>query len=367
MVEQNLYHILALSRIPQLGNIRLKKLLKRWPDARDIFRASQRDLAKQVGDGLARKIKQFDDFSVVDNELDFIEKNDIEILTIFDDNYPHLLKYTEDSPVFLFKKGNFDFGAGRYLSVVGTRKITSYGRQFIAGFVRDIKVYNPVIVSGLAYGVDIAAHRAALDNVLPTVAVMGTPLDTVYPASHRRYFEQILENGAVLTEFWTSDKMNKNNFLQRNRIIAGISQGTLVVESGEQGGALVTAQMAFAYNREVFALPGRVTDTYSRGTNHLIKSEIARLILSADDVAYYLQWEKEPAAEKPEPVQRKLFVELSPEEQKIVDFLAQNGKRHIDDIAVETGMTVSLVASQMMMLELNGIIRQLPGKYFELI
>ncbi len=360
------YYLLALSRIKNLGSIRQKKLLQAFPDPPEIFKASLKDLSRIVGENIAREIKKSEPFETVDQELKFIEQEKIEIITIFDQNYPHLLKHIPDAPVFLFKKGAFDFNRKRYLSIVGTRKITTYGKAFTKEFTGDLKDFEPVIVSGMAYGVDIQAHKSALENDLITVAVMGTSFKQIYPSSHRKYYEQILEKGAVLSEYFSTDKPDRNYFLQRNRIIAGISQATVVVESGAKGGALVTAEMAFAYNRDVFALPGRVTDTYSKGCNMLINRNVAKILLSAAQLAQDLQWEKPQTREQAKPVQKQLFVNLSPEEQKIADILAQNGKIHLDELAIAAEMSVSKLSQHLLMLELNGVVKSLPGKYYEL-
>ncbi len=360
------YYLLALSRIKNLGSIRQKKLLQAFPHPKEIFKAPLKDLSRITGENIAREIRSANIFDEVDKEMKFIENQGIKILTIFDESYPHLLKHTPDAPVFLFKKGHFNFNRKRYLSVVGTRKNTSYGRQFVKDFIASLKDYNPVIVSGMAYGIDIQAHQSALENDLITVAVMGTSFKQIYPSVHRKYYEQILENGAVLSEYFSSDKPDRNYFLQRNRIIAGMSQATIVVESGLKGGALVTAEMAFTYNREVYALPGRVTDNFSKGCNMLINKNIAKILISTEQITGDLQWEINEPKHQPRPVQKQLFVNLSEDEQTIVSLLEDNGKMHLDDMAIALHMSISKLARHLVILELNGVVKTLPGKYYEL-
>jgi len=363
-IDQAAYYLMALTRIKNLGSRRIIKLLQAFQRPRDIFEASEEELAAVVGSQIAKEIKNFDNWKLVDDEWEFARREELEILTFLDENYPYLLLHTPDFPVVLFKRGNFDFERGNYLSVVGTRKMTPYGKNMIARVIEALKPYRPVIVSGMAYGVDIEAHKQALENQLPTVAVMGTAFTSVYPVAHARYMREIEENGAVLTEFWSYEPTDKNFFVRRNRIVAGMSAGTWIVESAEKGGAMHTARMAFEYNREVFALPGRMDDTYSRGCNRLIRDQVAHILLSPADIPRILHWEEKDV--RPSPVQKQLFVELNPDEQKIYDYLSAVDNDHLDVIALETGMNISRAAQLLMMMELNGVVQSLPGKKFKL-
>jgi len=364
MVSSRTYYLMALTRIPQLGGRRIKKLLRHFRDPEVIFQLSYKELAEITGTKIAEEITGFSRWDLVDEEIAFAERNGVEILDFLDEKYPLPLLHIPDFPPVLFKKGNLDLRRNRYISIVGTRKITPYGKEFVKDFIRSLAPYTPVIVSGMAYGVDIEAHKQALENHLPTVAVMGTSFRHIYPGVHREYAEQITKQGALLSEFWSYEQTDKNFFVRRNRIIAGLSAATVVVESGLKGGAILTAQMAFDYNREVFAVPGRVTDTYSQGCNRLIRENVAQILTTPGDLIAALKWEAEEIP--PAPVQKKLFVELSPPEQKIVDFLTEVQSEHLDIIALETGMSVSKVSQLLMMMELNGVVQSLPGKKFKI-
>ncbi len=365
MISQETYYLMALTRIKGLGSLRIKKLLQFYGDPKKIFDASFDELEKIIGRINARNIKNFDDFDLVDKEIKYTRKHGLDILSIFSENYPAKLLHIPDLPIILFKKGSYNFESPRHLSIVGTRKITPYGMKFTHQFVSDLSPYNPVIVSGLAFGIDIEAHKAALENGLLTVAVMGTSFQSIYPDVHAEYFGRITENGAVLSEFWSYEQTEKQFFVRRNRIVAGISEATVVVESGISGGALITAQLAFDYNRDVFAVPGRVTDTYSKGCHAIIKKQIAKILTGAEDIVTQMNWALEE--KPPAPVQKKLFVDLNPDEEKIVHFLRENDAEHLDIIALETGMPVSKTSQLLMMLELNGVVQSIPGKKFKLL
>ena len=265
----------------------------------------------------------------------------------------------------LFYDGNIRLENRPVISIVGTRNMTLYGKDFIEKLLSDIKPYNPVIVSGFAYGVDITAHKAALENGLQTIGILAHGLDRIYPKVHKKYMAKVLENGGFYTEYGHQTEPLRENFLQRNRIIAGISDATIVVESAVKGGALVTAEMANGYNREVFAVPGRTTDVYSQGCNSLIRTNKAQLLNSANDLMYYLNWDQLKKPEKT--IQPQLFVNLQGDEKTVYDFLQQNGKNTLDHIALETKIPVFKLSSLLLGLELQGLIRPLPGKYFEVI
>ncbi|NPA42468.1 MAG: DNA-protecting protein DprA [Chlorobi bacterium] len=366
MVDTSTYHLMALTRVPGLGGQRIKKLIRTFGSPEAVFEMPTEETARIVGVKPARALAAFENFELVDRELAFAERHRIRIVTFLDDAYPPLLRHIPDFPPVLFVRGAFDLGAARYLSVVGTRKITPYGREAVHALVEGLQGAHPVVVSGMAYGVDIEAHKAALKAGLPTVAVMGTAFTSIYPDAHRAYAEQIEAGGALISEFWSYEPTDKNFFVRRNRIVAGMSMATVVVESGIKGGAMLTARMAFDYNREVFAVPGRVTDTYSQGCLKLIEEGVARIYTSPSALAQWLDWDRTPPPAPETPVQTRLFTELSPQEQKIVDVLEQTGAEHLDIIAIETGMPVSEVSRLLMMMELNGVIESLPGKKFKL-
>ncbi|MES2487508.1 MAG: DNA-protecting protein DprA, partial [Bacteroidota bacterium] len=249
--------------------------------------------------------------------------------------------------------------------IVGTRQMTSYGADFCRKLIEDLAPLNPVIVSGFAYGVDIHAHIVAMEHNLQTVGVVAHGLNQVYPKVHKRYVAGMEQNGGFFTEFWSTSNPDKENFVKRNRIVAGLSEATIIIESAEKGGSLITANMANDYNRDVFAVPGRITDKYSMGCNHLIKTQRANLLTSAADLIYMLNWELEE--KKTKPVQKQLFVMLEPEEQKIYDYLLKNGKELMDIIALNNDMPIYRLSSLLLTMELKGVIRPLPGKLFEAI
>lgn len=364
--SSELRYLLALTRTPNLGDISIKKLLAKVGSAEGIFKEKKSILEKIDGIGQIRlqSLSRKDQLLEADRELQFIEDHEIDCYYFQDNHYPELLKHSIDGPVLLFGKGNIDLKNRKLISIVGTRKATTYGTGFCEDFIAELAPLNPVIISGFAYGIDICAHRAAVQNGLQTVACLAHGLDQMYPKSHKRYYDEILGNGGFLTEFWSSDTFDRTNFLRRNRVIAGISEATVVIESAEKGGSLVTADIANSYNREVFAVPGRITDVQSKGCNRLIKQQKAHLLTSAADIIYHLGWELE---EKPKAVQTQLFVELDEEEKQIFRYLKDKEKELLDTIAISCEMPVFKVATILMNMELKGVVRTLPGKLFELV
>lgn len=363
MTDAELISLLRLQVLPQIGDISAKKLLQKFGSAEELFKAKKSQLLKIDGFGAVR-LKEFfkeDYLRAAEDELKFIRDHDIQVSYFQEKSYPELLKQCIDAPILLFQKGNIDLQNKALLSVVGTRKATVQGINFINELIEKIAVLNPVIISGFAYGIDIAAHKAAIKHNLQTVAVMAHGLNQIYPKAHLPYQQQVESNGGFITDFWSDMPLDRKNFLSRNRIIAGLSEATLVVESSERGGSLVTADIAFSYDRDVFAVPGRPTDRMSAGCNDLIKSRKAQMITSAEDLIYFLNWDIKP---KPA-VQTSLFVELSPEEENILEALRKLGKAELDDLALESKMPSYKVASHLLNLELNNLIRPLPGKQYE--
>lgn len=359
------YYMLALTRIEGVGTITARRLLRHFKNPEAVFNASRAELSsiEHIGKLTARKISDFSRFDLVDKELNFTAKNNIETLTLFDEAYPKLLKQCPDAPVVLFKRGMADLHLQNSISIVGTRKITAQGHTFIKKLLPAITDYLPAVVSGYAFGVDICAHLAAIENRLPTIAVLGHGFNTTYPARHRKYNTLIEENGCFLTEFWSSDTVERENFVRRNRIVAGISQATLVVESALKGGSLLTAQMANDYHREVFAVPGRVSDPYSEGCHHLIKTHQAHLLTKAEDLAFMLNWEQPDNPKKS--LQPELFLSLSPEEQAVHDYLKEKTQEVLDIIAIDLQIPVHRVSVLLLNLELKGLVKPLPGKHYQ--
>jgi DNA processing protein len=366
MRHTDLIYLLALQKAEGIGDVTIKKLLSHCGDAETVFKTKVSSLSKIDGVGTFR-IKDLGNkslFTQAEAELEFIQKHNIQVYYFDDDDYPYRLRHCPDGPVLLFGSGNFDWKDRKIISVVGTRQATSYGVECCRKLIAGLSPLNPIVVSGFAYGIDIAAHQAAIENNLQTIGVLAHGLDQIYPKQHRKYVKPTLENGGFLTEFWSKTEPTRENFIRRNRIVAGLSEATIVIESAEKGGSLVTANMANDYNRDVFAIPGRTTDRVSRGCNNLIKTQKAIMLTDAADLIYQLNWDLQST---PKPVQQRLFIELDTTEQMLFDYLKTNSKQQLDTIAVACGMTVSKVAPMLLTMELKGAIRPLPGKLFEII
>lgn len=300
------------------------------------------------------------------DEIRFIETNNIRPLYFSDPDYPRRLLECDDAPAMLFTLGNANLNATHVVSIVGTRNATAYGINFINKLVDDLatRIDNLLIVSGLAMGCDIAAHCRALHNNLPTAAVVAHGLDTLYPSEHRAHAANIVRhNGAIVTDYLHGTRPHRGNFLARNRIVAGLADAVIVAESAaERGGALHTARLAMLYNRDVFALPGRTSDHFSGGCNMLIKSDIAHLLESADDLIKTMNWKARPA----EGQQQQMFTELTPEQQSIIDHLRQNGESTINALAAVTGIPIGQLMAILVELEFQGMLLTLPGARYRL-
>lgn len=367
LTETELLHLLALLRVPNLGDASAKKLLHKSGSAEAVFKEKKQNLQKinGIGEFKLRDLDLKENFYEAENELRFIQQNKIQYSFFKDSSYPEKLKHCIDGPVLIFHKGNIDLKNKKLLSIVGTRQLTTYGKKFCEKLVEELSPMNPVIISGFAYGTDITAHLSAVKNGLQTIACLGHGFDRIYPGSHKKYVAEIEADGGFITEFWSSDPFAKTNFLKRNRIIAGLSEATVVIESAEKGGSLVTADIANSYNRDVFAVPGRADDSQSRGCNNLIKTNRAHLLTSAADILYLLNWEIEDP--KPKTIQKQLFVELTEEEKTIYNFLKENKKEEMDTIALHCNMPVFKTATVLLNMELKGVVRPLPGKMFEIV
>jgi DNA processing protein len=366
MSDQELLNLLALTKIEGVGDIVSKKLLSHCGNAEEIFKSKSNLLATIDGveSVLIRNLKNKTAFEKAEQELKFIKQNQINVLFFQDENYPDKLKHCIDGPILMFSSGNINLNKKRIISIVGTRQITSYGTEFTKKLIEDLAPLDPIIVSGFAYGVDIIAHQAAMDHNLQTVGVVAHGLNQIYPKVHTKYVAKMEQNGGFMTDFWSNSNPEKENFVRRNRIVAGMTEATIVIESADRGGSLITANIANDYNRDVFAVPGRVTDKYSQGCNNLIKTQKANLLTSAADLIYILNWDIQKDIK---PVQKQLFVTLEIEEQKIYDFLLKNGKEVLDTIALECEFPIYKIAGTLLNMELKGVIRPLPGKLFEAI
>lgn len=365
--QKMLRYRIALSLIPGVGDIIGKKLVSYCGGVEAIFKEKKANLLKipSVGEALVNAIVNHDLFDRADKEVAFIEKFNIKPLFYLDAAYPMRLKQCSDSPMMLYYIGNADLNTTRIVSVVGTRSITEYGKDVCKQLVKDLAQHQILIVSGLAYGVDTCAHKTANDNNIPTVAVLAHGLDRVYPLLNKPLAEKMIHNGGLLTEFMSATNPDRENFPKRNRIIAGMADAVIVVEAAKRGGALITADIANSYNRDVFAVPGKLSDTFSEGCNHLIKTNKAALIQSADDLLYIMGWEKNKQIKKP--AQRQLFIELKPEEQIIYDLLSQKTSISIDELCIDSKLNVSKIAEALLSLELEGIIKAMPGKVYKLV
>jgi len=367
-MSESLKYKIALTLIPNIGDILAKRLVAYCGSPEDVFKEKKTTLEKVPGIGAmyADSIRKVNDsiFKRAEEEIAFIEKNNITPLFYLDKNYPKRLTYCEDSPVMLYFKGNADLNASKMISIVGTREPTEYGKKICEKVIADLAVNNVTIISGLAYGVDICAHKAALENKLPTVCVLAHGLDKMYPSVHQSTAQKMLEQGGWLTEFMSNTKPDKENFPKRNRIVAGIADATIVVESKKKGGSLITADIANSYNRDVFAFPGKVDDVCSEGCNNLIKQNKAALIQSAADLVYILGWEQ--TISKKSTQQKQLFVELKPEEEMLVNVLKEKEQINIDDICLMSQMPMSKVSPLLLSLEFSGIVKSLPGKMYRL-
>lgn len=367
IMDDSLVYKIALSMLPGVGGVLARNLAAYVGSVEGVFSQSLKSLQKIPGIGTvnAARIKNADVLERAKQEVEFIDKYGIGVCFYSDKNFPKRLKNCADAPVLIYTKGNMDLDTQRIVSIVGTRNATDYGKAVCDKLIQDIaeRNYNAIIVSGLAYGIDIQAHKSALKHNIPTVGVVGHGLDKIYPSLHTETAKKMLANGGLVSDFPSCTKIEPTNFLRRNRIIAGLADATIVVESAEKGGALVTADIAMSYNRDVFAFPGRAGDPYSKGCNKIIRNSGAALISGIDDLEYFMGWENSGNGK---PVQTTLFVELSAEEEKMVSLLRKKGDLFIDQISAEVGMPVSRVSAMLLNLEFKDVLLALPGKMYKL-
>lgn len=364
---EDLVYQIALTQTELIGPKTARLLLSHFGSAKAIFEAKESQLTNidNLGKCRLRNLKKKIDFARIEKEIAFIDKHHIRPLFLSSPHYPRLLKECPDAPILLYQKGELDLNEKKIVAVVGTRSNTDYGRQMVEELTRGLNKQNILILSGLAAGIDSIAHKNALLNGLPTAGVLGHGLDRIYPASNRKLAREMLEQGGtLLTEYPTGTLPDKTNFPQRNRIVAGMSEVVVVVETAEKGGSMITAKLAISYNREVVAFPGRAIDNRSRGCNYLIKTHLSHLITNAKDLIELMNWE--PNEKEKIAVQRKLFEALSPEEQQIMDLLKAEGNMHVDELNLKTSLSDSKLAGILLSLELDGMIRSLPGKRYRL-
>lgn len=362
---------MAITLIGGVGTINAKKLLAYCGSFEAIFNKSKVKLALIPGIGeyishsITQAIKDGEVIKRAEEELVFIEKNEITTFLITDKNYPLNLKQCEDSPIVLYGKGNINFDNHKTIAIVGTRKITSRGKDFCSKLIEDLKEHNPLVISGMAYGVDICAHKKCVDMDISTIGVLAHGLDRLYPEIHRDTAKKMLGTGGLLTEFMSGTNPDRENFPKRNRIIAGLSDVTIVIESAKKGGSLITAEIANSYNRDVFAVPGRVTDQYSEGCNYLIKINKAHLLNSVADIVYLMNWELHSKS-KPKTVQKQLFLDLPENEQVIYDCFSAEKSISLDELSAKTNLSTSVLSVGLLHLEFKGLVKALPGSSFKL-
>lgn len=362
----DLLYKIAITRIPNVGAVLTRQLIAWCGGVKEVFSAPKKELLKIPGIGKATvdNIMNKTSFSLAEEELEFIEKNDIKPLFYLDKDFPQRLIHYHDAPLMLYYKGSLDLNYPRTVGIVGTRKPTEQGKLICQEIVEGLKEYNVAIISGLAYGIDVTAHKKAVQMNIPTIGCLGHGLHMMYPAAHKKIAQEMMDNGGLLTEFTSKEKPDAPHFPMRNRIIAGLSDALIVVETPKSGGSMISANMANNYNKDVFAVPGRLKDHNSLGCNFLIKTHKANLIESAEDIAYIMRWEK-GASDKP--IQKQLFVQLNPLEKKIVETLENKENESIDALSYQTGFSQSELAMILLELEFKGMVKSLPGKRYMLI
>jgi DNA processing protein len=366
-LDNDLVYKIALTQIAGIGPVNAKSLIAYAGSVKGVFKLSKTQLEKIPGIGsiLAQNILSFNDFSKAEKEVEFTEKNGIKALFFLDKEYPYRLKNIPDAPIVLYTKGDVSLSPAKSIAVVGTRKMTEYGKHFLETFIEEVKAYQPTIISGLAYGVDITAHRLCVKHQLPTFGVVAHGLDRIYPAIHTSTAKKMVEQGGCLiTELTSGSNPDRENFPKRNRIVAGMADVVIVVESAAKGGSLITAELGNQYNRDVMALPGATFMKYSKGCNYLIKAHKANVIESAEDLVKLMNWD----VKKKETRQPELFVELNDTEEKIVEALRGRFEGvGIDEILLKTKLSSSALAVALLELEMKGLVTGLPGKHYKLL
>ncbi len=368
-MHTDLYHTIALLQTPLVGDKTARTLIAHCGSAKKVFAATKKELSQipGIGIGVADSIKKFDGWNTTDAELLFIEKHKIDATIYHESKYPNRLKHYDDLPTILYQKGDWNANKeDRIVGIIGTRKPTIYGRDFTEKLVEDLEPYKVTIISGLAYGIDVTAHRASLERNIPTVGVLAHGLGRIYPPAHLKTAERMWqEGGALLTELPSYTPPDRENFPRRNRIVAGLCDALVVAETAQRGGSMITATIAQSYHKDVFALPGRSIDTASAGCNFLIKNQQASLIEKVDDLVNMMSWEPINSTVK-QAAQTALFLELNPEEQAILNILreADNKSLDIDSLTFKAQIPASRLASILLSMEFNGAIQSLPGKRY---
>ncbi len=364
-MSHTLLYQIALTLVPHVGCVQTRALLEHF-EAEEIFKAPKRVLEKieGLGEVRIRNIKNFTNFDEAEKELAFIEKYKIQPLFIQDEAYPKRLLNCYDAPILLYYRGNANLNQSKILSIVGSRTHTDYGKAVTEMLVEALSNENISIISGLAYGIDSIAHKACLKNKVSTVGVLAHGLNKIYPNSHKDMAKEMLQQGGLLTEFRHTAKPDRHNFPSRNRMVAGMADAVIVIETDIKGGSMITAELANGYNKDVFAIPGKVTDRKSSGSNHLIKNNKAILLTDATQLLETMGW---ASSRKPgRPAVKELFIALTPEEKVIVGLINERGTVSIDDINLQCGLNSSVVAASILNLEMKNVIQGMPGKMYRL-
>ena len=373
-MDQEIFYTMALTRLTNFNYQQALELYKTVGSAQLLFehRNEIGDIIKDASPRLMEALKDWNEpMRRAEAEIRFMEEHRIRALTLTSDDYPQQLTECPDAPIIIYYTGNADLNQTRIISIVGTRRMTTYGEDLIRRFIRDLRQYCPevLIVSGLAYGVDICAHKQALENGYPTVGVLAHGLDQIYPYRHREVAAKMINHGGLLTEFMTQTNADKPNFVRRNRIVAGMADATILVESGAKGGGLITADIAQSYARAVFAFPGNVGQPYSEGCNNLIRDNGAGLISNAEDFVKAMGWLDETRLQQAiaDGIERNLFPDLSPEEQQIVSLLQQTNGLQLNIITVKTGIPIGRLTALLFQLEMKGVVKPLAGGIYHLL
>jgi DNA processing protein len=367
MDYEEIQYQIALLEVEGIGVNIARQLLDHFGSAKEIFNQPNNVLhsLKTVGPQLISAKSDKGLFMDAEKEITYCDRNSIQVLSVSNENYPRRLKQCSDAPIILYYKGNGVLNNPKVISIVGTRAATSYGKEICSSIVKELSAHNALIVSGLAFGIDVQAHNSSLNNNLPTIGVLAHGLDRMYPREHTYIANKMIEAGGILTENRIGTRPERENFPKRNRIVAGLSDATIVIESAIRGGSMITANIANNYNRDVFAIPGRIGNKQSEGCNHLIKINKAHLLQSVKDITYLLGWDLK--TKKPKPIQKQIFIDLNPEEKCIMAVLLNETNMSIDEIAIKANLPMSIVSTQLLLLEFKGVIKKFPGKKYEVV
>lgn len=361
-MHEELLYVIALSNIRGLGPVKAKSLLEHLGSAKAIFREKPNSLCSipEIGKVTAQSLCTID-YHRAEREVEFILREGIRVATWQDSHYPERLRRCDDSPIILYAKGKFDWNPLKVISIVGTRRADNYGKQFCCSLIESLKSYEPSIISGLAHGIDASAHTASVENNLPTIACVAHGLDQIYPSIHKSLATRMSDNGGIISEFISQTPIAPEMFPMRNRIIAGMSDCTIVIQTDLRGGSMITAHTAHSYGREVFAVPGRASDPLSRGCHKLIRTNVAAILTSGEDLIHYLQWDQPTKSAQS---QLRFPENLDPNASAVFDVILSNPNCSFDELLIQTQLTWGILNTSLLQLEFEGLIQSLPGKRY---